>query len=232
MQFKAGFYANRMYTVCHTVAYSSSRNIYCHVLSELLKFLSLFAEIVTLLLILILLMNGQMVMEKIKSKGYPKGFVAKIDSPKVQMWRKTPFEFHFHRLQFLRVLWNSLDEFILNSSFQFGKAPWNSLDELNGRKSFRSFLCQSGKIEDEVCGGGKNWRREKELFSSMTCYTTGLREGYGGTNISRSFHNLSINIQKTKGGNYLNLVFYYAFIIVQKILSKFFMWMFLFSWSS
>ena len=70
MQFKAGFYANRMYTVCHTVAYSSSRNIYCHVLSELLKFLSLFAEIVTLLLILILLMNGQMVMEKIKSKGY------------------------------------------------------------------------------------------------------------------------------------------------------------------
>ena len=85
MQFKAGFYANRMYTVCHTVAYSSSRNIYCHVLSELLKFLSLFAKIVTLLLILILLMNGQMVMEKIKSKGYPKGFVAKIDSPKVQM---------------------------------------------------------------------------------------------------------------------------------------------------
>ena len=37
MQFKPGFYANRMYTVCHTVAYSSSRNIYCHVLSELHK---------------------------------------------------------------------------------------------------------------------------------------------------------------------------------------------------
>ena len=167
------------------------------------------------------------------------------------MWRKRPLEFHFHRLQFLKVLRNSLDEFILNYSFQIGKALWNSLDEfilnysfqflrvlrnsldeLNGRKSFRSFLRQSGKIEDEVCGGGKNWRREKELFSSMTCYTTGLREGYGGTNISRSFHNLSINMQKTKGGNYLNLVFYYAFIIVQKILSKFFMWMFLFSWSS
>ena len=28
------------------------------------------------------------------------------------------------------------------------------MDELNGRKSFGPFLCQSGKIEDEVCGGG------------------------------------------------------------------------------
>ena len=44
MQFKPGFYANRMYTVCHTVAYSSSRNIYCHVLSELHNIFSIFAE--------------------------------------------------------------------------------------------------------------------------------------------------------------------------------------------
>ena len=144
-------------------------------------------------------------------KGYPKGFMAIIDS--LEVHREKLFEFYFQR-------------------FQFWSVVWNSLDELNGRKSFGPFLCQSGKIEDEVCGGGKNWRREKELFSSMTCYTTGLREGYGGTNISRSFHNPSINIQKTKGGNSLNLVFYYTFIIVQKILSKFFMWMFLFSWSS
>ena len=42
MQFKPGFYANRMYTVCHAVAYSSSRNIYCFVLSELYNFLSLY----------------------------------------------------------------------------------------------------------------------------------------------------------------------------------------------
>ena len=41
MQFKAVLYANRMYTVCHAVAYSSSRNIYCFVLSELYNFLSL-----------------------------------------------------------------------------------------------------------------------------------------------------------------------------------------------
>ena len=134
-------------------------------------------------------------------KGYPTGFMAKIDFLKVH--REKLLKFYFQR-------------------FQFWSVVWNSLDELNGRKSFGPFLCQSGKIEDEVCGGGKNWRREKELFSSMTCYTTGLREGYGGTNISRSFHNLSINMQKTKGGNYLNLVFYYAFIIVQKILSRFF----------
>ena len=42
MQFKAVLYANRMYTVCHAVAYSSSRNIYCFVLSELYNFLSLY----------------------------------------------------------------------------------------------------------------------------------------------------------------------------------------------
>ena len=46
MQFKPGFYANRMYTVCHTVACSSSQNIYCHVPFELHKFLSLFPWIV------------------------------------------------------------------------------------------------------------------------------------------------------------------------------------------
>ena len=36
------------------------------------------------------------------------------------------------------------------------------MDELNGRKSFGPFLCQSGKIEDEVCGGGwKNCGKRK-----------------------------------------------------------------------
>ena len=44
MQFKPVFYANPMYTVCHTLAYSSSRNIYCHVPSELHKFLFFFEE--------------------------------------------------------------------------------------------------------------------------------------------------------------------------------------------
>ena len=74
-------------------------------------------------------------------KGYPKGFMAIIDS--LEVHREKLFEFYFQR-------------------FQFWSVVWNSLDELNGRKSF---LCHSGKIEDEVCGrGGQNCGGEKEDF--------------------------------------------------------------------